>query len=101
MLEEVPDREVTHLDPARGKLGAERPQRDVRFLGHTSQQPFSFASQRKWPPATHLVGCRAPSRPEPLRPLHHTGNTDLKRRRHRPAALTSRHSRNDALSQIK
>ena len=70
VLEEVPNREAAHLDPARGQLRSDRPQCQVRFLGEPSQQPLPFALQRIGAPAAHLVRRRAAGRPMPLRPLH-------------------------------
>src|SRR5579875_2686459 len=101
VLEEVPDREVAHLNPTRGELSAERPQGNIRLLCDTGQKPGALPRRRKRPPASHLVGRRAPGRAETLRPFHDAGNADLERRRHRPAALTRRNCRNYPLTQIK
>src|SRR5436305_961510 len=66
VLEEVPDREVTHFDPALGKFGRQRPQRDVRLLGKPRQQPDPLAGQRIGPPPADLVCRRIPGRAEAL-----------------------------------
>jgi hypothetical protein len=46
MHEEVPDREVAHFDAAVGEFRPDCPQRKVRLLGQTRQQPLSLAGQR-------------------------------------------------------
>src|SRR5438477_11470100 len=66
VLEEVPDREVAHLDPAFGKLRCQRPQRDIWFLGEPRQQPGSLTRQRIGAPPADLVSRRVPGRTEAL-----------------------------------
>ena len=100
VLKEVPDREVTHLDPAFRKLCRQRPQRDVRLFGQARQKPVPLTLQRIRQPAANLAR-RAPGRPEPLRPLHYASNADLERCRHRPAALAGRNRCNNPLPKIK
>src|SRR5437660_9621141 len=98
VLEEVPDREVAHLDPALGQLRCQRPQREVRLLRKPRQKPVTFAGKRIGSPAPDLVCRRTPGRAEALRPLHHARDTDLERRRDRPAGLTRRNSPDDTLA---
>jgi hypothetical protein len=56
-------------------------QGNVRLLGKTFEQPVSLGAQHVGAIAAHRSGRRTPGRAEPLRPLHHTGYADLKRRR--------------------
>src|SRR5277367_5483574 len=87
VLEEVPDRVVADLDPALRQLPKQPPQGHVRLLAQPPQQPVAFPRQRIGSVATHRLRRHAAGRTEPLRPLHHTGDTHLERTRHRPAAL--------------
>ena len=86
VLEEVPHREVAHLDPARGELRSKRPQCDVGLLRQPSQKPITLARQCIWPAAANLVSRGASGRPEPLRPLHNARNADLELGRDRTTA---------------
>ena len=101
VLEEVPHREVAHLDPARGELRSKRPQCDVGLLRQPSQKPITLARQWIWPAATNLVSRGASGRPEPLRSLHNARNADLELGRDRTTALPGRNRRNHTLAQIK
>ena len=101
VLEEVPDRIVADLDSALRQLGKQRPQRHIRLLSKTSQQPGAFSGKCIAPRPTHPSCRRATGRPEPLRPLHHAGDADSKGCRNRPAALASRNRRNHAFAKIK
>jgi hypothetical protein len=51
--------------------------------------------------ATHSFGRGASSRPQPLRPLHHTRNADPKRRGNGPAVSACHNRRNNTLAKIK
>jgi hypothetical protein len=101
VLEEVPHREVAHLNPARGELCSKRPQRDVGLLRQASQKPVTLAGQGIRPAAPNLVSRGASGRPEPLRPLHNARNADLELGRDRTTALPGRNRRNHTLAQIK
>src|SRR5580700_7665886 len=58
--EEVPNREVAHLDAACRKLRPDRPQRQVGLLGQAGQKPFPLRSQRIGPPAADLAAAALP-----------------------------------------
>src|SRR5215475_10084890 len=100
VLGEVPDREVAHPDATLGQLRGDRTQRQVRCLGNPPQQPVSLAGKRKRTPAAYLQRRRAPSRSEPLRPLHDARHTHAESRSHSPARLTSRNRPNNPLTKI-
>src|SRR5438045_6583349 len=46
VLEKMPNREVTHFDPALGQFRRQRPKRNVGLLGEPPQQPAPIAGQR-------------------------------------------------------
>src|SRR5262245_2910042 len=101
VLKEVPHRVATHLETALGQFSRQCPQRDVRLIGHSCQQPFALPGNRIGAPPAHLAGCRAAGRAEPLRPLHHAGDADLERRGNLPAARPCRYRSDHSLSKSK
>jgi hypothetical protein len=62
---------------------------------------MALALERVTPPASHRFGRRTAGRPEPLRPLHHTGYADAETLGNGPAGLPARNRRNNTLAQIK
>jgi len=72
VLEEVPDREVTHLDPAFRKLCRQRPQRDVRLYRPSAPKASSAD------PAPHKAAGRQPCAPPRSRSPGTAATTSLR-----------------------
>src|SRR5438067_9697884 len=73
VLEKMPNREVTHFEPALGQFRGQRPKRNVGLLGELAQQPVTSAGQCIRETAANLVGRRACRFAKRLRPLHYAG----------------------------
>jgi hypothetical protein len=96
----APNRAIAGHNAALAKLHHQRPQGEIGLLGQAGQQPRTLAFQRPRPVSADPMGGRAAGGAEPLRPLHHAGDTDLECRRNRTAALTSHHRRNNTLAKV-
>jgi hypothetical protein len=99
-LQQPPQRPVARRHATTHQLRHQGPQRQVRLLGKPRQNPAPLTSQYSRAMTAHPIRRRTPRRPEPLAPLHNTGNAHPKQRRRRPAGAARRDRADNTLPKI-